>query len=108
MPAPTNPPISACELEEWDAQPVGDDLPDDRARQRAEDYAGIDDVRLDNATADRFGDVQSEYHEGDEIEESGPGDGVMRTQHTRRNNGRDRVGGIVHAVEEVERQRDDD
>ena len=85
-----------------------DDLPDDGAGQRAENNAGIDHVRLDDAAADRFRDVQSEEQEGDEIEKCRPGDRVLRAQNTRGNDSRYRIGGIVHAVEKVERQRDRD
>ena len=63
MPAPTSPPISACELDDGMPSRWVIDLPDDRAGQRAEDDAGVDDVRLDDAAADRFGDVQPEHHE---------------------------------------------
>ncbi len=35
-----------------------------------------------------------------------PGDRVMRPQHPRRHDGRNRVGGIVHAVDDVESECD--
>ncbi len=91
-----------------DAQSLRNDLPDDGAGQRAEDDVRIDDIRLNNAAANCFGDMQPKEHEGDEIEKCRPEDRILRAQHARRYDGRDRIGGIVHAVEEVERKRDDD
>ena len=58
--------------------------------------------------ADRLGDMQAEEQEGDEIEERRPGDRVLRPQHAGRDDGGDRVGRVVQAVEEIEGQRDGD
>ena len=45
MPAPTSPPISACELRGRNAEPPGDQVPDDRADQRGEDHLRVDHAR---------------------------------------------------------------
>ena len=52
--------------------------------------------------------MKSEYRECYEIEERSPNDGGLRTQDARRYDGRDRVGGVVKSVEEVEQQRNCD
>jgi hypothetical protein len=51
--------------------------------------------------------VNAEYKESNKIEKGGPHDRVTWPQHSGRNEGRNRVGGIVKPVEEVKRQRDD-
>ena len=73
-----------------------------------EDHGGVDDARRDDAGADGGGDVQAEHSEGDEIEEGRPEHGILRAQHAGRDDGRDRIGGVVQAIEEVEQQRDRD
>jgi hypothetical protein len=86
MPAPTRPPIRACEL----------------------DHGRVHHRRVDDPGADRIGDVQAEHREGDEIEKSRPEHRILRPQHPGRDDGRDRVRSIVQAVQEVEQQRDRD
>ena len=54
--------------------PPRDDVPDDRAHQRAEDDVRIDDAGVDDARADRLRHVQPEHRERDEIEECRPYD----------------------------------
>ena len=63
---------------------------------------------LDDAGAHRLRDVQAEHRERDEVEERGPDDRRLRAQHARRHDGRDRVGRVVQAVQEIEQQRDGD
>ena len=63
---------------------------------------------LDDAGADGVGDMQAEHQEGDEVEERRPQHRILRPQHAGRDDGRDRVGRVVQAVEEVEQQRDGD
>ena len=46
--------------------------------------------------------------EGYEVEERRPGDRPMRLQNAGRNHGRNRIRGIVHSVQEIERKRDQD
>ena len=50
----------------------------------------------------------AEKQKGDEIEEGRPGDRVARPQNARRHDGGDGICRIVQAVEEIERERDDD
>ena len=65
-------------------------------------------MRVDDPGADRVGDMQPEHGEGDEVEERRPHHREVRLQHAGGDDGRDRIGGIVQAVEEIERQRDRD
>ena len=44
MPPPTSPPIRACETAGGNAEPPGDQVPDDGADQRGEDHLRVDDV----------------------------------------------------------------
>ena len=74
--------------------------------KRAEDHRAVDDAGADDARAHRLRDVQPEYRERDEVEERGPDDRGLRAQHARRDHRRDRVGGVVQAVQEIEQQRD--
>ena len=108
MPAPSRPPISACELDEG--------MPPHQVI-RFQAMAPISAPKMtrastivgrDDAGADGLGHVQAEEQEGDEVEEGRPGDGVARLQHARRHDGGDRVRGVVQAVEEVEGERHDD
>jgi hypothetical protein len=92
----------------WDAGQPGDDVPGDRAGERAEHQPVGDLGDVDDAGADGLGHVQAEEDEGHEVEERGPGDGVAGAQHARGDDGGDRVGRVVQAVQEVERQRDGD
>src|SRR4029450_2051449 len=62
----------------------------------------------DDPGADGVSDVEPKHHEGDEVEERRPEHRVVRPEHPRRDDGRDRVGGIVQSVEEVEQQRECD
>ncbi len=55
-----------------------------------------------------LGDMQSEHSEGDEIEERRPEHRILRPQHPGRDDGRDRVGGVMQPVQEVEGERDRD
>lgn len=106
-PAPTSPPISACdELEE--CRKSGDDVPDDGANQRREDHLRRHDGRIDDAGAERFGHMQAEEQEGDEVEEGRPCDRILRAQHTGGDDGGDGIGGIVQTVQKIEEQRDGD
>src|SRR5262249_12063616 len=59
-----------------------------------------------------FGDASSDLRfeelERDEVEQRGPDDGCSGAQDPGRDYGRDGVGGVVKAVDEVERQRQRD
>mgnify|MGYP003694207485 CR=1 FL=1 len=51
-------------------------------------------------------DRGAEGERGDEVEERRPDDRLARREHARRHHGRDRVRGIVEAVDVIEEQRD--
>ena len=91
-----------------DAVPPGDEVPGDRADQRAEDDVVVDDAGLDDALADRRRDAQVEDEDRDDVEEGGEDDRLLRLQHAGRDDGGDRVRGVVEAVHEVERDRQHD
>ena len=82
----------------------GDHVPGDGADQRAEDQVVVDERRVDDALADRGRDLEVEQHDRDEVEEGRPHHGLIRLQHAGRDDGRDRVRGVVEAVHEVERR----
>jgi hypothetical protein len=52
--------------------------------------------------------VNPEEQEGDEIEECGPGHGVMRSQHAGGHDGRNRVCRVMQTVQGIEEKRDRD
>ena len=52
--------------------------------------------------------MQAEEQKGDEIEERGPGDRDIGRKHARRDDRRDRIGGVMQAVEKIEDERDRD
>ena len=108
MPAPTRPPIRACELEDGIPNPQVIRFQTMAPISAPKITCGVDDAGLDDAGADGVGDMQPEHQEGDEIEERRPQHRVLRAQHPGRYDGRDRVGGVVQPVEEVEQQRDCD
>jgi hypothetical protein len=57
---------------------------------------------------DHLGHAGAEEDEGDEVEERRPQHRPLGRQHARRDDGGDRIGGVVQAVQEVEAQGDDD
>src|SRR5262249_17040537 len=71
-------------------------------------HAVVDNVRVDDALAHRPGDLEMKHQEGDEVEECRPDHGSARRQHSRRDHGRDRVGRVVKAIEEIEQERQSD
>ena len=90
------------------AHEPGEEVPADGPEEGGEDDLGGHDRDVDHPRADRVGDARAEDEEGDEIEEGGPEDGLARRQDPGRDDGGDGVGRVVHAVREVERQRDED
>ena len=54
---------------------------------------------------DRLGDGGAEEERRDEVEERGPGDRLARREHARGDDGGNRIGGVVKAVDEIENQR---
>src|SRR6185295_4963834 len=65
----------------------------------------VDEGRIDDALADGARDAQMEYGERKHVEEGSPQHGLPGFEYTGRNHGRDRICGIVEAVHEIERQR---
>ena len=108
IPPPTSPPISACELEDGIPNPQVIRFQTIAPTNAAKITCAVDDAGLDDAGADGLGDMKPEHQEGDEIEERRPQHGVLRPQHSGRDDRRDRIGGVVQSVEEVEQQRDCD
>ena len=91
-----------------DAFQPGQHIPEHRPDERAEDHGGGNDILVDDPATYRFGDVETDDPVGREVAGRGKdhrGDG--RKQLGRDNRG-DRIGGIVQAVEEIERQRHGD
>src|SRR5262249_49805516 len=77
-----------------------------RADEPGQDHPVVDDVRIDDALAHRLGDLHAETEGGHEVEEGGPHYGLQRREHAGGDDGGDRVGGVVKAVDEVEDQGD--
>ena len=107
-PAPSKPPISACELLEGMPSAQVMMFQTMAPISAAKITLRIDDAGLDDAGADGLRDVEPEHQEGDEVEERRPKHRVLRPQHPGRHDGRDRIGGVVQSVEEIEQQRDGD
>ncbi len=96
-----------------DALQPGHDVPEHRPDQSTEDHRGGDQVLVDQPLADRVGDlVKARHGEGEEVggevEEGGEDDRLNRTEKPGRDHRRDRVGGVMESVQEVERQGDGD
>src|SRR5262249_17478972 len=58
--------------------------------------------------ADGLGDSDAKSECGKKVESSSPDHGPSRRKHARGNHGGDTVSGVVKAVDEVERKRDED
>jgi hypothetical protein len=106
--APAYPPNSACD------ELVGRPQYHVKRSQRiapvspAKFHAERHDRGVDHAGADGLRDRGAERERGDEVEEGGPRHRVARREDARRDDGRDRVRGVVEAVDEVEDQRHGD
>ena len=86
----------------------GDQIPGDRADQAGEDHRKRHDVDVDQAGADGLGDGGAERERRDEIEERRPDDRLAGRQDARRDDRRDRVGGVVKPVDVIKDQRNED
>ena len=84
----------------------GDDVPDDRPDQRAENDVVIDNGWINGALANSGRHLQLEQEIGKKIEGSSPNHGLLGFENPRRNDGGDRVGCVVKAVHEIEQQGD--
>src|SRR5687768_16012230 len=65
----------------------------------------LEQALVDNVFLNGGGHLEREDDEGGEVEKSGPEDCDLRAKHARGDHGGDRVGSVMHPVEEVERQR---
>ena len=72
--------------------------------QRGGDKGVIDDQGVNDSFSHHAGHVQRKDQKGDEIEESRPNHRAVRAQHSRRDDGGHRVGGVVKTVEKVKGQ----
>ena len=90
------------------APPPGEQIPDDGAEQPGQDDVLIDVFQANHAAADGLGDGSAEEKSSQKIKSRRPQHGEPGGQHARGDHGRDAVGGIVEAVEEVEDQGDQD
>jgi hypothetical protein len=88
-----------------DAVVPGDDVPDDRAHEGAKHHILVNDMRVDGTRTHRLGHVDADGEDGDEVEQRGHGNRGLGFQHPGRHHRRNRVGGVVEAVHEVEDQR---
>ena len=88
-----------------DAPPPGDHVPGDRADQRTEHDVVVHHAGLDDALAHRGRHLELEHEQRDEIEEGREQHRLLRLEHARGDHGGDRVGRVVEAVHEVERDR---
>src|ERR1019366_10772056 len=83
-------------------------VPGDRAEQSRQDHARGDDLLYDETVAHRLCDRGAAEEDGGEVERRGPDDGRERAEYAGAHDRRDRVRGVVEAVDEVERERDQD
>jgi hypothetical protein len=87
-------------------QPPRDQIPANGTHERAENDRGIDHICGHDSGANRLRDVEAEEQKRNEIKEGGPDHRILWAQHAGRDHGRDRIGGIMQAVQQVEDQRD--
>ena len=82
--------------------------PEDRPHEGGEDEDGAHDAGVDDAPADGVRHVDPEAEGGREVEEGRPGHGQARRQDPRRHDGGDGVRRVVHPVDEVEGEGEQD
>ena len=90
------------------AEPPGDQVPDDGAHQPGHDDVGRDQVEVDEALADGLGHRRAEEERRNEIEEGGPHHRLKRREDPRRHDRGDGIRRIVKSVDVIEHQRDRD
>ena len=83
-------------------------VPCDGAEQSAEDDIGIDERDVDHSLTDRARDRRTHREQGNEVERRGPENGCKWIQDSGADDRRDRVRGIVKAVDKIEDERDED
>ena len=63
-------------------------------------------MRIDETAGDGFSDGCAKDERGNEVKERCPDDRESRREHARGNDGGDAIGGVMEAVDEVERKSD--
>src|SRR5690349_6605226 len=91
-----------------DTGPPDAQVPRDGTLESREDHARANHPRINDASADRLGDMQAEEQESDEVEEGSPKDGRAGRQNARRHDRGNRIGGVMQPVEEVENEGEGD
>src|SRR5712691_1331950 len=91
-----------------EAEDESDEIPGDGPEESRQKDLLIDHLNVDHAFSDGLGDGGAENEGGDEVPESGPGDGAERRQYARGDNRGDGIGGVVPAVREFEREGEED
>jgi hypothetical protein len=94
-----------------DAVVPGDEIPADRADQRAEDQLVVDERGFDDSFANRCRDLELEElnshleeSERQHVEHRSPDDRLPRFEHARGDDRRDGIRGVVKAIHEIEGQ----
>src|SRR5260370_6444435 len=90
------------------AEDERDEIPGDGPEESRQKDLLIDHLNVDHAFSDGLGDGSAENEGGDEVPESGPGDGAERRQYAREDDGSIGVGGGLPAVREFEREGEED
>src|SRR6266705_3433659 len=91
-----------------EAEDESDEIPGDGPEESRQKNLLIDHLNVDHAFSDGLGDGSAENEGGDEVPESGPGDGAERCQYARGDNRGDGIGGVVPAIREFEREGEED
>ena len=84
----------------------GDQVPRNRADERTENHAAVDEGGIDDALADRRGHGQVKERPRKNVEERGPEHRLPRLEHAGGYDGGDGVRRVVEAVHEIEGQRE--
>jgi hypothetical protein len=86
------------------AKNEGDEIPENGPEQPGEQNLLVHHFDVNHAFANGLSHGGAKHKSGDEIPESGPGHGAEWGKHASGNDGRNRVGGVVPAVGELEGQ----
>ena len=90
------------------AEPPGDQIPGDGARQSGHNHVGGHQAYIHEAPAHRPGNRRAEHESRGKIEERGPQHGLKRCEHPRSHNRGDGIRRIVKTVDVIEHQRNRD
>src|SRR3989442_5521407 len=82
----------------------GNDVPEDRAKESAQDNGLIHLVDVDHPLADGLGNGGPKAEGSHKIEKCRPYDCLQRSEHPGGDDCGDGIGGVVEAVEEIEHQ----